>query len=306
LANASFEITLIKKKKLSYDSPYERDKPPYYPFQNIPYCEFAEKVRSPYDFFFCYKPDLDFPPFTLNDRYYVLLPPFSQVYDYVCKFLTSEFAPPAGFLDLKKPNILKEWKDCWKKNYNNFYKTYFTITPSSAKTEIFRYTLDVLRMYNNIPYVRMRNFLLVSTFEGLLYKDSIKKTLKVTGKGEPVAKTFIEVCEDQNQYWIYLFNKKFIPRTSFNKMQYNQDLEKFLISTYLYRNNIAHPGHYITPNYEPQYLYQHVDANKFNEHLAFLIYRWFPKFLKYLIKIWLNNNFKSEIDWYQYLDNLFP
>ena len=306
-ADTSIEITYEIKKRLASEKPYDKDLTPFAPFGGTKYNEFDEKVRSIYDFFHCQTPFLEFPPLTFSDKYYILLPPFSQSYPYFSNYLPREFSHPIGFLDLKEERKRNLWLKCWKDNYYDFYSDFFVKTPSSANTEIFRYTLEVLRTVNNIPYTKLRNFLLISTFEALLFIKSVQKKLvkklefPKSNKSIPCAKAFVNICEDQDKKWIYFLNKEYN-----YDLIYITDLEKFLISTYQYRNNIAHPSKLKSPDYKPKYLYELETPDRYEYRLETLIHEWFPKFLKFLVKIWFKLKIKNSLDWYNYIESLFP
>ena len=151
---------------------------PYAPMGRSEPDFFNEKVLSIFDFFACYSPQFKFLPFTFSDKYYIELPPFSQSYKYLSRFIISRFPYPAGMLDLKSEEKVKTWVSCWKSYYNEFFRKFYNVFPTQEHSDIFRYTLETIRTIDNIRYLKMRNFLLVSTLEGILFVDSVKKKNK--------------------------------------------------------------------------------------------------------------------------------
>lgn len=321
-ANACFEIIFRKRKKLSTDPPYDENFTPYYPIDHMnEYSVIFDKVLSIYDFFFCYMPHRDFPPFTFGYQYFVLVPPFSQPpypppLNIPRGFIGYRFHYPKGFLDLRDSHIYDFWINHWKKHYTNFYYNYYRIRTNPEPKRLFRYTIDVLRTEFNIPYVDMKIFYLISTFEGFLHHSRVKKeiiknlnkgqkvlnrnTIRQSNKSIAIAKIFAKICEDQGVSWNGLLRKIYS-----NRLKYLIDLERFIISAYQHRNNIAHPEKQKPINFRPKYLYQHYQPSEYVNHLANLILEYFRRFLKFLLEAFLNEKCSSTNDWYNYIKNIF-
>ncbi|MBY9006523.1 MAG: hypothetical protein KGD63_07170 [Candidatus Lokiarchaeota archaeon] len=315
-ANCSFEISISIKKRVVSDDPYNESFTPTAPMDSrSSYNIFGEKVKSIYDFFFIYKKDFYYPGiFTFGDKYYIKLPPFSLEDEIFNNYIFSIFPPPRTQMRLDRPNIgnnIEEWKSFWKDKYNTFYQKY---NPESAVFEnngIFRYVLDILRTVNNVPYPEVNNFLLVSTLEGLLFLEKIKKKIKkqlnlnCLDKKTTVAKTFVEVCDDQHKYWQEIFLLKYSSKTPLISFKTKDDLEQLIISCFKHRNNIAHPEKKNPVPLKPSYL----NPPEWNEKDKFIIEgiinRHFTLFLSFLIRTWLDKGFSTRKDWYTYLLSLF-
>ncbi len=316
-ADTSFEVIYKIGKRKVTDPPYDDNTDPINISTLYGNNEIFEKMRSLYEFFFCYFPIEDFPPFTFGYQYFVDPPPFSiPPYPppyHVTKGSTGYlFHYPKGFLDLRDPDRLKKWKQCWKDNYQFFYKNFYNLN-DPEKVRIFHYTINVLRTIFNIPFWDMKVFLLVSTFEGLLFKKKIRKKInKNLNANLPqskrirsgtnkfsVIKTFIKICRDYNKRWAFQ-NSNSVP-----ELKYIIDLEKFILSAFDYRNYIAHPAKKNKIKFRPKNLYSLSSSVSSKESLAYLINDWFKKFLKFVISIWINRKITDKEEWYQYLDSLF-
>ena len=310
--NASLEVKFSLNKKLSNDTPYEEGLTPFYPsglYSNRDI--FNEKLKSIHDFFICYGEKYSPGFFTFGDVYFAELPPFSQSYKHMKCYTYYGFPPPQRQLYLEYPGKAKQpidWKKMWKKNYNNFYQTFYSYDITFADVENFRYAMDVLVAIRNIPYSNVSNFLLVSTLEGLLFLDSIKNKLKLSkgDKKNTVTKTFVEISADNNEYWQWIFPRKYPLKPPLKSFATKQDLEDFIISCFIYRNNIAHPEKKIPINLKPKHLIPPSSKESEEFILERLISQVFPSFLIFLIRTWLKKGFKSRTDWEIYLKSLFP
>lgn len=172
----SFEIKFSFLKRSSSDPPYNTFIPPapINSARNI--CPIFEKIKSIFDFFFCFNDSIYHSNvFTFGDTYYIILPPFSQnsFENFYHQYTNNEFPKPYRLFILKDQNEIKYWIDQWKDKYNEFYKNYFTDMIGLEAFRMFKRALDVLRIVNKIEYVELRNFLLISTFEGILYLKKI-------------------------------------------------------------------------------------------------------------------------------------
>lgn len=317
-ANASIEVKYSIKKRLVNEPPYDENTNPMAPFNSLGiFNEFDEKIRSIYDFLLCYGRKFDFGACTFGEKYYIKLPPFFQTYDIFENFIISNFPPPYTYLDLNLPvdhPHFHDWVTIWNKDYNNFYKNFYSNLKSQEENRIFRYALEVLRTYINIPYDRINNFLLISTFEGLLFQGSIYKALnnnlanygmtkKITenNKRVPCTKVFLEVCNEQVEYWQYIFQNKYPLSIKLNDFKTKEDIEYFIDLSFTYRNNIAHPEKITPINIRKEYLDPHTTME---ETLAHFIWKNFPYFILFLLRIWLKKGFTTKTEWYNYIFNL--
>lgn len=321
-ADTSFEISFCKIKRISSMTPYDNFIP-HYPIDSWDeHNEINEKVFSIYDFFSCYTEHFDFPPFTFGYQFFVELPPFSQrptntSPDIIRGFLRYQFHYPKGFLYLKDSDILVYWKEKWKLKYNDFYNNFYKIRADPKPKRLLRYTISVLRTEFNIPYIPMRIFYLVSILEGFLYKKNLckriikkininrkalnKPTFHDGTKSIPIAKIFSSVSNDQKIRWDKYFQTQYK-----NESEHSINLEKFIISTFKFRNNIAHPEKQINFDFEPKHLFKNEPIDIQENHFSRFILEIFPIFLKFLLKIFLVKNCTCNNDWYDYIDNLFP
>ncbi len=294
-ANASLEVSMVIPKRSSEEPAYDTFTP-YFPLHPTRENLFVDKIFSIYDFFLLYSPHLDFPPLTFGHKFFLKLPPFSdQISDIQRGFIGYQFHYPTGFLDLKNQAKLDVWKGCWKENYNNFYNIYYNRVDFYGPLRVFHYTLDSLKTRYNIPRTDIKNFLLISTFEGITFRKSIKEKLGLVGKGSPIAKIFISICQDQQKKWQYAKEKFFT----------DEDLEEFIITAYEYRNNIAHPEKIENIEYKPGFLYDGVQDFLKKSNLERYIMDWFTKFLIFILKVWLKKRCASNNEWYRYIDSLF-
>ncbi len=325
-ANVAFEIIIKIKKRLATEPNYSENDNPIHPNVYYNRSQFLEKIYSIYDFFNCHGVNYYFSPFTFGDSFYIIHPPFTMIPypkhifslpPYIERFfLGYQFHYAKGFLDLKDANKLNKWIECWRNNYEDFYILYYNLYHDYDKVRIFRYTLEVIRTLPNIPFTDLRVFNLVSTLEGYVFVDKIKKDLakkiylqrekigrklkRGIGKGIPMAKIFAKICKEQSQTWNIVKSKDQI----FN-LQYVISLERFLISAYQYRNNIAHPEKYKKIKFLPEELYNWVEPERKPNELSNLILNWFEIFLRFLLHIWVKKEIKDSHEWYEYIKKLF-
>ncbi len=306
-ANACFKIIFNIQKRKASDPPYNHWFIPYFPI-HPDHDIFGEKIRSVSDFFISYSLEERFLPFTFGYKYYIILPPFSQLYSYTQGFLGHQYPYPAGMLSLKDPETLTLWKECWKKNYSYFYNNLYDLSKDPEKTRLFRYTLNTLRTIDNITYLSLKNFLLVSTLEGLLFKKSIQQKLSVpkSNKSVPTTKAFLRVCQNMGKKWRFLLDEKYFTSSVFNQKAHDKDLKDFILSAFQYRNNIAHPEEKRDITFKPVYLYDKEPTSRYDYILGSKILEWFRRFLRFLINTWIKKKFRNQDDWYGYLDSLFP
>ena len=308
---ASFEIKFSLPKRKNSEPPYVGFIPPA-PFNSIRFINpVFEKVKSIFDFFYCFKRDLfSSSIFTFGDSYYVFLPPFSSSYfeDYLRSYTNGEFPDPYRIFVLKKPEDIKYWKNKWNAKYNKFYNNYFTATTGSEGFRMFKRVLDVLRVINKIEYIDLRNFLLISSFEGILYSEHIAadklKYPKYNKKG-PLSEIFIKLSEEIREFWQKIFVSKYPMNKPLSSFETKDDLKKFIISAFNYRNNIAHPEKVKKIKIQPSYLKPSNPLISEEERLEFLINQYFTYFLLFLMRIWINKEFKSITQWHDYLKSLF-
>ena len=294
-ANASLKVSMAIPKRSSEEPAYDTFTP-YFPLHPARENLFVQKIFSIYDFFLLYNPHLDFPPLTFGHKFFLKHPPFSdQISDVRKGFIGYQFHYPTGFLDFKNQAKLDEWKRCWKENYNNFYNIYYNSVDFYGTLRVFHYTLDTLKTRYNIPRIDIKNFLLISTFEGITFRKSIKEKLGLGGKGVPIAKIFIRICQEQQKKWQYAKEKFFT----------DEDLEEFIITAYQYRNNIAHPEKIEKIKYKPGFLYDGVQDFLKKSNLERNVMDWFTKFLIFILKVWLKKKYVSNNEWYRYIDSLF-
>lgn len=321
--NAALEVKFSMKKRTSSDNPYEVGITPSYPSgihsnKDI----FNEKLKSIHDFFICYGDKYSPGFFTFGDVYYAELPPFSQSYRYMTCYTYYGFPPPLRQLYLEFPdNSVKsiDWKDMWNRYYDKFYETFYSYDITFTDVENFRYAMDVLVAIRNIPYSNVSNFLLISTFEGILYHKDIYKKLNrqlsryslanrisKNNNRVPCTKAFLEICEDQKEYWQWIFQRNYPLETPLKNFVIKQDLEDFINSCFDYRNKIAHPEITALIQLKPRHLIPPLSTEPEEFILEKLISQVFPSFLIFLIRIWLRKGFKIRTDWDSYIDNLFP
>ena len=320
---ALMEVKFSLKKRTLNDKPYEEGITPPYPSSIYSHKDiFNEKLKSIHDFFICYGRVYDPAFFTFGDVYYAKLPPFSQSYDYMPCYTYYGFPPPQRELYLDFPDKAVNpinWKNIWNKNYNKFFKTFYYHEIRFSDVKNFRYAMDVLVAVRNIPYSNISNFLLISTFEGLLYhKDiykklnsqltrySLQKKISKFNNRTPCIQAFLEISEDQKEYWQWIFQRIYqlkIPLSNFATKQY---LKEFLESSFDYRNKIAHPEITNPIQIKPRQLIAPLSKEPEEFTLEKLISRVFPTFLMFLIRIWLKKGFKTRTDWDSYIESLFP
>jgi len=301
---ASFEIKLRIPKRLNHEPVYEQNFTPTAPFNPLEGTNpILEKVRSLYAFFLTHNPLYSILPFTIGDKFFVELPPFSLNYQDFTIYTYNEFPPPSGVLDLKSNNKLNDWKDCWKNNYSDFYKRYYRWTKVDEDIRIFRYALEVLSIIHRIQYVKIKNFLIISTLEGLLFHEKIKKKLKITTneKRRPVIHAFCKVCGDQNEYWQFIFQRKYPLKIKLNSFKTEKGLKELLGCAYDYRNNIAHPKRIKTINLKPKSLRPPLSIKSDEKLLEGIISNNFHLFILFLLKTWIKKKFDNVDEWMDYL-----
>lgn len=309
--NASFEVIFEYKKRLANEKPYYGYIPPA-PMNSDQYiCPIFEKVKSIYDFFLVYHYYPDNVIFTFGENYYIILPPYSthpkDPRKNISKESTINYFPLShGYLSLKETEKKDYWKDKWNLHYQKFYSKFYTDTEGREDLRVFKYTFDVLRTLRRIIYPQVKNFLLISTLEGLLYKEEIGNKLGFGNynKKDPVADTFIAISEAQGKFWQHIFQIKYPLTQPLNSFSTKNDLREFIICTFNYRNNIAHPEKKIPTKIKPSYL-QPISSFSTEEcTLNLLITDNFPLFLIFLIRTWINEKCKNIDDWYKYLKGL--
>ena len=316
-ANASFEVKYAIKKRMATEAHYDDNTNPVTPFNSLGIInEFDEKIRSIYEFFLCYGRESEFGYFTFGEEYYIRLPPFFQAYPNFKNYIFSKFPPPFTYLDLNLPEehpYYYDWVKIWNENYTNFYNNFYH-SASLQENDIFRYALEVLRTFINIPYDQILNFLLISTFEGLLYQRDVYKSLNTHkikfaittvitkhNKRVPCTKVFLEMCQDQKEYWQYIFQNKYPLATPLKEFKTKADLEYFINFSFTYRNNIAHPESIKPINIKEEYLYPH---STMEQILSQFVKENFPFFILFLLRTWLKKGFKTKTEWYHYILNL--
>lgn len=306
-ANASIEVKFRVKKRKNEELPYvEREFAPIAPFSISDRDPFDEKVLSIHDFFLCFSKEDRFRPFTYGQTYYIKLPPFSQNYEYFSKHIGFQFSYPAGLLDLKNENIAKAWLNCWQQNYDDFFNTYYN-KPNYEFSNIFRYSIETIRTIDNIPFITMKNFLLISTLEGLLYAESVKKKIKIKGlsKKHVMAEGFTKISADLEKRWRFLVDEDYFKAIEFDQKNHDGDIKKFIISAYQYRNNIAHPEEKRDIEFEPHYFYNKEPPQRYEYVLTMKISEWFKKFLRFLLNTWVKKRIRNQEEWYKYIESLF-
>jgi len=309
--NASIEIKFEYKKRLANEPLYNGYIPPA-PMNSDQYiCPIFEKVKSIYDFFLVYHNYPDHIIFTFGDKYYIILPPYSRHPNDPRRNVSEEstynyFPLSDGYLSFKESKKIDYWKEKWNLHYQDFYLTFYTETKLKEDLRVFKYTFNVLRTLRRINYPQVKNFLLISTLEGLLYKEEIgiKLGLGKYNKKDSVADTFIAISEVQGNFWQHIFQIKYPLTQPLNSFSTKNDLREFIICAFNYRNNIAHPEKKIPTKIKPSYL-QPISSYSTEEcTLNFLITDNFPLFLIFLIRTWINEKCKNIDDWYKYLKGL--
>ena len=305
-ANASIEVRFKVKKRKSKETPYKESRfVPIAPFSIDDRDPFNEKVLSIHDFFLCFSKEDRFRPFTYGQTYYIKLPPFSQMYEYFSRHIGFQFSRPAGFLDLKNKDATKSWLNCWQQNYDDFYNTYYNES-NIESSNIFRYSIETIRTLENIPYLKMQNFLLISTLEGLLYVESFKNALKKKGlsKKHVMGEVFTRISADRKKKWRFLVNEGYFKDLEFDQKSHDTDIKKFIISAYQYRNNIAHPEERRDIQFEPHYFYDKDIPQRYEYLLVMKISEWFKKFLRFLLNTWVTKRIGNQEEWYNYIESL--
>ncbi|MHA1285633.1 MAG: hypothetical protein ACTSQP_24270 [Promethearchaeota archaeon] len=306
-ANSSIEVKFRIRKKKAIESYYRESKfvptaPLSRNFSN--YDQFDEKVLSIHDFFLCFSKEEDFRPFTFGSTYYIKLPPFSQDYKYLPKTLIYQFSHPEGFLDLKEENNIDFWINCWRENYEDFYKSFYTLK-SKKSFNIFRYSLETIRIVQNIPFITMQNFLLISTLEGLTFISTINNRINKKSKRNVMSEVFIKISADRKKRWRYLVSENYFQDNEFDQLSHDDDIKKFINSAYEYRNNIAHPEEKKEITFKPEYFYNNNNLQRCEYILSMKIFKWFKKFIRFLLTTWVEKKIKNQDDWYKYIESLF-
>jgi len=318
-ADASFEANFSIKKRLAEDF-YNMGNIPMERFYILKNDVFNQKIYSIFDFFLCYGPSSQLGTLTIGDKCFIKTPPFFQEYSHLIeKSLRSEFPAPITFLEL---NLSKEdpryhnYVELWKNHYIDFYNNFYKDPLAQEKNDIFKYTLEVLRNCLDIPYDKIQCFLLISTFEGLMYHEKIydklnsnmpkyalSKPIEKGNKKVPCIKAFLEVCEDQMEYWQHIFYNKYPMGTEITDFKTKGDLECLLDHSFKYRNNIAHPEKVKPINLKEEYFYESQYVEKISVLIHFIQSN-FPFFLAFLLRTWLKKGFKNKDEWYNYILNL--
>ncbi len=301
---ASFEIEMKIPKRLNHEAAYEHNFTPTAPFNPLEGTNpILEKVRSLYAFFLTYNPLYSILPFTMGDKFFVVLPPFSLDHQDFTIYTYNEFPPPNGVLDLKTNNKLNDWKECWKNNYSDFYKRYYRWIKVDEDIRIFRYALEVLSIIHRIQYVKIKNFLIISTLEGLLFHKKIKKKLKITTneKRRSVIHAFCKVCGDQKEYWQFIFQRNYPLKIKLNSFKTEKGLKELLGCAYDYRNNIAHPKRIKIIKIKPRSLRPPLSSESDEKLLEGIISRNFHLFILFLLKTWIKKKFNNVDEWMDYL-----
>ena len=306
-ANASIEVKFKVKKRRNIEPSYvESEIVPYAPFSIGHRDQFNEKVLSIHDFFLCFSKEDRFRPFTFGQTYYIKLPPFSQMYEFFSRHIGFQFSRPSGLLDLKNENIASSWLNCWQQNYDDFYNMFYKESNINSSS-IFRYSIETIRTVENIPYLTIQNFLLVSTLEGLLYVKIVRNKLEkeVSSKKHVMSEIFSKISADKEKRWRFLVNEEYFKDSVFNQEAHDTDVKNFIISAYQYRNNIAHPEEKRDIDFKPQYLYDNEPLQRYENILANKISEWFKKFLRFLLNTWVINKINNQKEWYKYIEGLF-
>ncbi|MFX1366959.1 MAG: hypothetical protein ACFFCE_04360 [Promethearchaeota archaeon] len=293
-ATTSIEVSYNKTKRFYDEEPYTAM--PYYPLDPNGKEEFDEIVLSIPDFFMLYSDRHEFFPFSISHYYWVKLPAFSDYFPFVKGYIHYSFPRPNAYLRMYDTDTWIFWKSNWQSHYEWYYHAFYGDDRESESKRIFRYAVNTIRTLNNIQYADLKVFILVSTFEGLLYKKSIGVDLvgNTRNKREPVIKVFKKMSEIESKKWIHFdINNK-----------YEENLEKFLNDAFTVRNNIAHPEEIKEPDFQPEFLYDGIPQIYYHGRLMEEIQINFKEFLWYLLKIWVNKKFQSNEDWYSYLEDV--
>ena len=134
----------------------------------------------------------------------------------------------------------------------------------------------------------------------------VLKNISKNNNRTPCTKAFLEICEDQKEYWQWIFQRNYPLKTLLNNFATKQDLEDFIYSCFDYRNKIAHPEITNPIQLKPKHLIAPLSNDPEEFILERLISRVFPSFLIFLIRIWLKKGFKIRTEWDYYINNLFP
>ena len=310
IPNASFEVRFFIKKRCMSEYPYDDKWHPIMPSDtHTNYNIFIEKFRSIFEFFLCYGQDYDLNYLTFSDKFYIKPPPFSDpLGEYRIYFAQSEF--PTARFPMYFNNDRMDWIQVWNNKYDWFYTNFYEKDPITSNNMIFRYSLEVLRTLSHISIKRVRNFLLISIFEGLLLsgkkkdKDTIKtlsKALPRTGNKGPAAKVFIKLSEKENNYWQSLFQINYPFTSPLTNFDTEDDLYEFIVSAFNYRNNIAHANIGEKLNLKPTYLKPPSSKAPDEFIIESLISQYFPQFVIFIIRTWLKYNKISSQDWINFI-----
>ncbi len=308
--NASFEVRFFIKKRSAKEDPYDQRWHPIMPNEvTYNYNIFIEKYRSIFEFFLCYGSEYDLSSLAYGDRFFVKQPPFSShLRPILPYFAVSEFPPPIYPMYFDKTR--EDWVQKWKDKYDWFYTTFYEKDPITTNTLIFRYSLEVLRTLSQISIVRVKNFLLISVFEGLLisenekYKKKILKQLnlpKKTGNSVPAAKAFIKLSESEKNFWQPLFQRNYPLATPLTTFSTKNDLYDFIISSFRYRNTIAHANIGKKLKLKPLYLKPPNSRDPIEFILESFISQYFPHFIIFIIRTWLKYNKTSSQNWMNFI-----
>lgn len=294
-AQASIEVSYIQKKRQNDEAPYAIM--PYYPLDIKGKEKIDDMVLSIHDFFMLYSEHHEFFPFSISHYYWVEVPPFSDIYPFIKGYIYHSFPPPRAYLRLYEDKIREFWTETWNAHYKWFYDAFYGQDRNLESKRIFRYTVNTLRSLSNIQYVDLRVFILVSTLEGLLYKQSIGIDLGhgSYNKQDPVIAMFKKISEDQEKTWIQFCEVE---------KENHQDLIDFFKDAFRMRNNIAHPEKFTTPKYLPSHLYEGLPSNYHLGKLKEYIQTNLKEFLWFLLKIWIDKKILTKEHWFSYLEML--
>lgn len=142
----------------------------------------------------------------------------------------------------------------------------------------------------------------------MLYDDEIDKKARMLpdykkSKSFPIAITFLKVSEYKKNYWQHIFQSKYPLKTPLLNFATKDDLKNFIISSYQYRNKIAHVLDIKNFKLKPPYLRgSELPDYMLIEHL---INNNYPYFVIFLIRLWLEKKIKTYNDWINFLLQLF-
>ncbi len=294
-AQASIEVSYIQKKRQKNEVPYSIM--PYNPIIDREKEIIDEMIFCIHDFFMLYSERHEFVPFSISHYYWVEPPPFSDIYPFLKGYIYHSFPHPRAYLRFYEDKIREFWTETWNAHYKWFYDAFYGQDRNLESKRIFRYAVNTLRSLSNIQNADLRVFTLVSTLEGLLYKQSIGIDLGVSqyNKQSPVIAMFKKISEDQEKTWIQFCEVE---------KENHQNLIDFFKDAFRMRNNIAHPEKFNTPKYLPSHLYEGLPSNYHLGKLKEYIQTNFKEFLWFLLKIWIDKKILTKELWFSYLEML--